>query len=255
MASYKVAYYCVSNIGRARKINQDNFIADGIYLKNHEPEIQTIAGSFNGKTPCLLGIFDGMGGEEQGEAASLIASECASRVKIGEDPVSSLLRLCEEANQRICDYARENGVGSMGTTGAMLAFTKDQITLCNIGDSRIFRFADGALVQISVDHTAPYNYGGKPPLSQNLGIPPEEMRIEPYVAQGQYNNGDIFLICSDGLTDMVSEEDIIAILKEYSLDRAIAKLLNAALENGGRDNVTIILCKVKKKGGFFGLFG
>lgn len=256
MKKYKVKYYCVSNIGKYRKINQDNFIADGEYLRHHEaymPEV--LLGEFDGGIPLLVGIFDGMGGEECGEVASLIASECAAKLTVGTDRVETLLSFCEEANRRICEYAKDNQVESMGTTGAMLLFSDQDITLCNIGDSRIFRLAGEELSQISVDHTAPYLVGGKPPLSQNLGIPPEEMRIEPYVAKGQYQDGDLYLICSDGLTDMVSNEEITRVLLEYDTGPAVDELLRMALENGGKDNVTIILCKVKRKrGGLFGLF-
>lgn len=248
MAVYKVAYYCLSDIGKARQINQDNFIADGAYLRNHDAHMPApLSGEFDGKTPLLLGIFDGMGGEESGETASLIASECAAKADLSDDPIEGLLNLCQNANYHICEFARENGISSMGTTGAMLAFTKDGIALCNIGDSRIFRLAEGQLTQISVDHTAPFSVGGKPPLSQNLGIPPEELRIEPYVARGQYQNGDIFLICSDGLTDMVSTEEITDILSGTDFDMAVKRLVDTAIKNGGRDNVTVIVCRVKKK--------
>ncbi|HAG69002.1 MAG: protein phosphatase 2C domain-containing protein [Lachnospiraceae bacterium] len=255
MAKFNVEYYCVSNIGKIRKINQDNFIAGGVYLRNHEASMpESLHGGYKGGEPLLVGVFDGMGGEECGETASLLASETAAEVTDWRDPIESLLSLCEKANEKICRFARENSIESMGTTGAMLVFDDTGITLCNIGDSRIFRFASGELVQISVDHTAPYNFGGKPPLSQNLGIPPEEMRIEPYVAKGNYQDGDIYLISSDGLTDMVTESGIARILSENDLAGAEDKLLQTALENGGRDNVTIILCEVKKRK-LFGLFG
>ena len=106
-----------------------------------------------------------------------------------------------------------------------------------------------------MDHTAPFTFGGKPPLSQNLGIPPDELKIEPYVAKGQYYDGDVYLICSDGLTDMVSEEEIADTLSGRGILEAQKRLLNAALDNGGKDNITIILCKVRKKrGGLLGLF-
>ncbi|MCR5735253.1 MAG: protein phosphatase 2C domain-containing protein [Lachnospiraceae bacterium] len=259
MAVYEVSYCLVSDIGKIRKINQDNFICNGIYLRNHEGKMDDpITGVYDGKGDLLIGVFDGMGGEEHGEMASLLASETAAVTERAEDedPVDMLLGLCDRANEKIYKYAAENNIESMGTTGALLYFAKDGITLCNIGDSRIFRFVDGVLKQISFDHVAPYKVGGKPPLSQNLGIPPEEMQIDPYVATGEYQDGDIYLICSDGLTDMVDEEEISRIISAYSIKDAVPKLLRTALENGGKDNTTVILCRVKKKKtGLFGLFG
>ena len=125
--------------------------------------------------------------------------------------------------------------------------------LCNIGDSKAFHFDGEKLEQISVDHCAATFYGEKPPLSQNLGIPPAEMMIEPHYARGYYHAGDIYLLCSDGLTDMVSIEEIAKILTETAaggntdVSNAAEKLLQKALDNGGRDNITIILCRVKKR--------
>jgi protein phosphatase len=135
----------------------------------------------------------------------------------------------------------------MGTTAAILLFSEKKIILCNIGDSKVFRISNRRIKQLSVDHIAAAAYGVKPPLSQHLGIPPAEMIIEPYLAQGKYNNRDVYLICSDGLTDMVMEEKILQIISELPFDEASNKLLEQALRNGGKDNITIILCKIEQK--------
>ena len=138
----------------------------------------------------------------------------------------------------------------MGTTAAILKFAKDRIYLCNIGDSKIFRFSKGTLQQLSFDHVCPSESQEKPPLSQNLGIPESETVISPYIATADYQVGDLYLICSDGLTDMVtlSEiEDLFISEKEHAAE----PLLRLALENGGRDNITLILLHVKKKKLFF----
>jgi protein phosphatase len=161
--------------------------------------------------------------------------------------VDELLGFCKEANNKICQYGIENDVESMGTTAALLAFTKNEIFLCNIGDSKIFRFADEKLEQISVDHYIKTAYGKKPPLSQNLGIPESELAIAPYFAKGHYNDGDIYLLCSDGLTDMVTVTEIRQILIESTFEDIATKLLKKALQNGGKDNITIIVCKVKRE--------
>ena len=153
------------------------------------------------------------------------------------------------ANREICGYAEKNGVFSMGTTAAMLAFTEAGITLCNIGDSRVFRYSGGDLRQISRDHIAGAPYGRKPPLSQNLGIPADELILEPYLARGSYRCGDVYLICSDGLTDMVSEESIAGVLGSVPAEEAAGVLAQMALDNGGRDNVTVIVCGVGKAPG------
>ena len=245
---YEIVYSCISHIGNVRKVNQDNFICNGTYMKTNDSEIAfPLGGTVISKSPTLFGIFDGMGGEECGEIASYIAAKEASTIPIKKDGVLTLTDYCKQANTKICEYAENNAVSAMGTTAAMLLCSKDEITLCNIGDSKVFRFADGELEQISKDHVVISAFGTKPPLSQNLGIPPEQLLIEPYLSQGRYKNGDKYLICSDGLTDMLSLEEIKELLDSQSVEDITENLVNKALDNGGKDNVTVILLEIKQK--------
>lgn len=249
--NYNILYSCISNIGNVRSINQDNIICDGLYIKTNDDCIKfPLCGVKSSKSPSVFGIFDGMGGEERGEVASYIAAKNAAVLEIGKDAIAALSQFCNKTNIDICNYASENEMSAMGTTAAMLAFTDKGITLCNIGDSRIFLFCDGVLEQISKDHVTAAAFGMKPPLSQNLGIPPTELIINPYFAQGSYNDGDIYLICSDGLTDMVTTKEIAEILASKPIGEACTQLLGKALANGGRDNTTIILCKIERETGW-----
>lgn len=249
-------YFCSSDIGKCRRINQDNFICDGRFLDENDKMYEyPLTGILSPDTSSMIGVFDGMGGEECGEIASFIAAKCAAGTVIGDDPVEDLLKYCKDANAGICEYAAKNDVGSMGTTAALLVFARSEIALCNIGDSKIFRFADGKLKQLSTDHYAAAPYGQKPPLSQCLGIPETEISIDPYVARGAYNDGDIYIICSDGLTDMVSADDMARIIREAETDSIVNDLLAKALENGGKDNITVIVCCVQReKRGFLSRF-
>ena len=191
-----------------------------------------------------------MGGEECGEIASYIVSKAASNIEIGKDVIADLHQFCHKANEDICDYAATHGISAMGTTVAMLVFTAREVSLCNIGDSKIFRLCNGTLEQISMDHITIAAYGRKPSLYQNLGIPTNELEIDPYFAKGRYNDGDVYLICSDGLTDMVSADEITEVLVSQSIEKAILRLLDKALTNGGKDNITIILCKIESRFGW-----
>ncbi len=273
--SYTIPYTCISHIGRCRQTNQDNFICDGTYRDvdfkpgrdnvsssesqtcNFSTEPCAIIGCLTSDAPSLLGVFDGMGGEECGEEAALLAAKKAAGTALGKEREESLLEFCRQANAGICCYADRNGVQNMGTTAAMLAFDPEGISLCNIGDSKIFVSTEEGMRQISEDHLSIAPYGYKAPLSQYLGIPPIEMQIEPYTASRHFHRGDVYLICSDGLTDMVTEEEIAEILEsvrdfcedrvklvEEALSEAAQQLLARALENGGKDNITIILCQI-----------
>ncbi len=246
MKRYKIHYGCISHIGHVRNINQDNFICDGQYMENDSAPMKfPLHGTKSPADMPVFGIFDGMGGEECGEIASYIAAKNASDIIIGKNATADLSQFCYKANGDICDYAAANDISSMGTTAAILAFTDKEIALCNVGDSKVFRLHNGLLEQISKDHIVFSAFGSKPPLSQNLGIPPNELLIEPYLAKGIYHDGDIYLICSDGLTDMVAVDGILEILTSKSIEEAIMLLLEKALKNGGKDNTTIILCKVE----------
>lgn len=245
---YNISYWCICHIGNVRNINQDNFICDGQYMEINDEQIDfPLSGIKSSRDFSLFGIFDGMGGEECGEIASYIASQNAFDIKIGKDAIADLSRFCHKTNDDICDYAALNDVSAMGTTAAILVFTDREVVLCNIGDSKIFRLCDGKLEQISKDHVAVSVFGMRPSLSQNLGIPPNELVIEPYLARGAYNDGDIYLICSDGLTDMVSTNEITKMLISKPIEEVAILLLDKALANGGKDNITIILCKIERQ--------
>lgn len=243
-----INYWCATDVGRIRSDNEDNLYCDGVFLSNAQAtQGYKSCGSLKNDTPRLFAIFDGMGGEACGEVASFIGASTAANADItNTDGVYALRKICYDANKKICEYASENSIRSMGSTAAMLLFGKKNITLCNIGDSKVFWIADGQIEQISVDHVIELGENKKAPLLQCLGIPPEEMIIDPYVSLGEYEDGDRFIICSDGLTDMVADTEIADIVENNAADPAVA-LVDKALKNGGHDNVTVIVIQINKK--------
>lgn len=246
--SYKINYYCASKIGNCRRTNQDNFICDRVYLDCYNMGTEkTICGTFDSKNTSVFGVFDGMGGEEQGEMAAYIAAKKLADFVFDKEPEQGFVEYSRLANKEICTYIEQHSLTSMGTTSAILSFSKAKIYLCNIGDSKIFRFSDGVLRQISYDHVSVSAYGTKPPLSQNLGIPENELIISPYISSCDYRNNDIYLICSDGLTDMVSVADIEQTLKNTAENKTADVLVQKALNIGGKDNITLILLCVRRR--------
>lgn len=247
-----IHYYYTSNIGRCRKTNQDNFYCNGASMPaDNNGTDGVLAGSVNPSQAPVFAIYDGMGGEEAGEMAAWLATEEMKQFSFKKGMEQGFFDFCYGANRRICAYTAANGISSMGTTAAMMRFTKSDSGLCNIGDSKIFLLSEGTLSQLSYDHIGIPIFGRKPPLTQNLGIPEDEIMIEPYVAVGNFNVGDIYLLCSDGLTDMVTVSRIEEILNTMQGRAAAEQLLKEALENGGKDNVTFILLYVAKKPGVF----
>ena len=230
-----IKYYAISDCGKVRKDNQDRFL-----LPDNKKQENTVRCQET-DTSATLAVFDGMGGESSGEMAAMIAQK-VSEVVLEKYPECNLKKLIIEINTQICKYMSENEIKSMGTTAVILRIKDDLVEVCNVGDSRAYRIANNHIEQLSKDHAM--EIGSKRVLTQNLGIPESEMVIEPYYTCGKVVDSDAFLLCSDGLTDMVNDEQILNIVNNCEFEQAGELLLNEAMKNGGRDNTTIVLCKV-----------
>ena len=204
----------------------------------------------------LFAVYDGVGGAKYGDKASFCA---ASETKIFIDNLrkdeydseeSMLNALCIYLNAKVYEMSL-NYEGSMsGTTFAALYFDNDRVWSCNVGDSRCYRLRNGVLEMLSMDHDEDMFSANKVKrkrkarLIQCLGMNPKEGLIEPFITSDERKEGDVFLICSDGLTDMVAEPDIAEILRKDDKTQTVAsELIEMALTNGGKDNVTAIVCR------------
>lgn len=249
----------ITDIGKIRKNNEDNFFVNDFFISY----AQANSGASYQKEldePFIAGISDGMGGESCGEEASFItaSSFCECFRNFQNTLSDGYIKECiKEINQSICLQKPKSG-----TTLAMIYVYGKKITAVSIGDSRIYIYSKGQLKQISKDHTlaqmqidaglitpeqareSKLRYG----LTQFLGIPPEEMSLEPdFNVLDDINSEDIILVCSDGLTDMVDDKPIENILSENtSVKNKTEKLINMALNNGGKDNVTVMTIQYKE---------
>lgn len=249
---YQLSAACGCTVGRVRPNNEDNFYFAG---KDLYQDNRGMNGQLSLKLPLTdrqcFAVFDGMGGEAYGEAASFQAAEVlkkhiAMNAAFGEAPRDFLNSVCRKMNQAVCQKAQELCVNTMGSTAAVLLFVPDEVYVCNLGDSRIYRLRDNTLMQLSVDdlETVPPNVRRKPGLTQYLGIDPEEMILEPHIAKCELRPGDVYLICSDGITDMLSDIELCACLREYvSPKQNVENLIQSALKAGGRDNATAIVVR------------
>jgi protein phosphatase len=244
---------CACNIGKVRRNNEDNFFFDDKCLELDNQGLRnTACFSDTLKNGLCLAIFDGMGGENFGEVASFAAArQLQSATRSLRDYFVSerkyLLKLTTQLNNAIVEAKKELRTERCGSTMVALYFSTGYVYTCNVGDSRAYRLREGEFLQLSVDHieTRPETERKKAPLTQHLGIDPEDMQIEPYVAKGKICKGDTYLLCSDGLTDMLTNFEIsdIMLTGEDSED-CVRNLIQAALEHGGRDNITVIVCKI-----------
>lgn len=248
--AFAVEICSVSHRGKVRIKNEDNLCVGGEYLPMDHQSMEKILCL---KAPCgaggLAAVFDGMGGECAGELASYTAAKTLAGFGTADEySTENLTKAVRCLNEAVCGARYKRRLPQIGTTVTMIAFQHDKVWLTNLGDSPAFRLSRGKLCRVSCPHTnekflKEQGIDKKPGLTQFLGIDEEEFLIEPYVAEFEPKIGDIYLLCSDGLTDMVSLTEIKNILASGKDAKAMTeKLLDTALKNGGRDNITVILC-------------
>lgn len=264
-AKLKTSAALVCSIGCVRKNNEDNFyfMGDVMTLSNIN-EGAHIVQQYTDATQ-LYAVMDGMGGQNSGERASCIAAELlmkrADRVMKAIPPTSMEEYACE-ASRIIYEDGVAQGMtkANQGTTLAMLLFKEGVAHVGNVGDSRVFLLREGKLHQLSKDHSPVYAlyFSGQITelqmrthpknniIDQYLGMNPAKMPMEyMYYASEELCAGDRFMLCSDGLTDLVPQEHIQLYLAEARTpDEAACKLVKTALERGGKDNTTCMVVDV-----------
>src|SRR3954452_9691456 len=234
-------FFADSDTGRARRANEDAFFA-------HAP---------------VFAVADGMGGAQAGEVASRTVVDRLRRgLPDGGSPEERLAALATEANDLIHRKAAEDEQrAGMGTTLTAAYVDEDAVSFGHVGDSRAYLFRDDKLQQLTNDHSLVGEMVRRGKLSpEQAEDHPQRSTItralgpEPVVEVDHMTtyarDGDVFLICSDGLTSMVGDEDIERILRDSPDLRAAGHaLIDAANEAGGRDNITVILFRVEEVGG------
>ena len=218
----------------------------------------------------IVGIADGMGGHRAGEVASRMAADllltglaqAADRFRPHAQPsgpAQAVTECIKRANRTIFEAGRADPrYRGMGTTLALAVFYDDEVTLAHVGDSRIYRVRDGELTLLTRDDSLLRD-------QVDLGvISAEEARhshnrslvtralgvyetVAPHVQQEAARPGDIYLVCSDGLNDLVEDADIELIVTELDANLPLAAqvLVQAAKDNGGLDNVSVALARVQ----------
>lgn len=241
--------FSVSDVGKKRQINQDY-----IYC-SVEPV---------GNLPNLLLLADGMGGHKAGDYASKYTIDTIKQeVNVSPDtnPVHIFAEAIEYANTHLYEKSITNEqFHGMGTTLVAATCIEDKLSVANVGDSRLYLVRQNKMVQVTKDHS----YVAE--LVQKGGIDKEAAKNHPkknYItrAVGAFDKtnadffyvetkpGDVILICSDGLTNMLEDEEILSVIyQEKDLKTACHKLVQAANDKGGLDNVSVILAKIREAG-------
>ena len=249
-----------SETGYIRTNNEDNFFCNGIYMTPSECDRPFFMSGI-AEMPCIFAVFDGMGGHDCGELASLTAvetlSEHAEKIRSGScDDVDAFVR---DADRRLLTLMDERGIRT-GTTFAMCVLGKNFFTAYNLGDSRIYSVKNGFLTRINDDHTVAEEMvraGRLNPkyaddsrysniLTRFLGMNEDELASKPDVyALLDYEENRWVLLCTDGLNKMLKHKDMNEIMKgAETVDDAVNGLVDEALKRGGKDNVTCIVIEL-----------
>ena len=255
--SWTIEAVCGCNTGKIRRNNEDNFFVDGKCLNVENDGLKAPAYTeIPVKGGVMVAVFDGMGGENFGEIASYTAAQCMQQLQQEKktltdriSPSKYLSRAVLRLNDAIVCAKRELCTSRMGTTMVGVYFYNCSAYVVNIGDSRAYLMREGELRQLSEDHVEHWPDRGrkKAPLTQHLGVDPDEMTIEPFIVKTDLHKGDRYLLCSDGLTDMLSDDEIAYFMRTLEdIETCVNCLVQAALNRGGRDNITVIVCKAAK---------
>jgi protein phosphatase len=251
----KIRYAVASDMGRVRKNNEDAFMAN--------------------PTLGIFAVADGMGGHASGEVASRIAVESIqdSLARVGREkdapltedstavlssPANILVNGFRLANQRIYKSSLEKEeYKGMGTTLVAVYLSGSSAIVAHVGDSRLYQIRGQAIEQVTADHSLvweQYRQGliTKAALSSSpyknivtraLGLEPTvDVEVQELVTQP----GDSLILCSDGLSDLVLDEEMLTVSNEVSgdLDRACSELTRLANQRGGKDNITVLLMQI-----------
>lgn len=229
-----ICVFALTDVGKVRAVNQDALVVDEASL--------------------LYGVADGMGGHNGGETASAGARD--GLIAALKEKAPSLDALREGITQINADLfkqqAEDEKLSGMGTTLSVIWMSEHFVYLGHVGDSRVYRFREGKLEQMTDDHSlvgelmrAGYltpeeaeNHPNKNVILRAVGT---EEGIDVDLAVEERKKGDLWLICSDGLHGMVADKKMEAILGVNTPDVAAKILMEAALQAGGRDNISVVL--------------
>jgi protein phosphatase len=228
-----------SDLGRQRQGNEDNFFV---------------------RAPLFV-VADGMGGAQAGEVASEIAVRSFDEDLPNGSRAEALVRVIEDANKRIHERSRsDESLHGMGTTTTAAYVDEDEVVIAHVGDSRAYLWRGGELIRLTKDHSLVGELVARGKLTEEQAeqhpqrsvitraLGPEadvQVDIDIFPAKA----GDLFLLCSDGLTSMVHEPKLGPLFEEAeSIDALGKRLIDAANAAGGRDNITVILFRLEEVG-------
>ncbi len=226
----------VTDPGRTRRHNEDAYVIE----------------------PPLFAIADGMGGAQAGEVASRLATAALKEAGANCGGERRIADLIQEANRRVYDRSSSDpNTSGMGTTITVALVEDDRVSFGHVGDSRAYLIRNARMEQLTEDHSLvnellktgklsreeAETHPQRSVITRALGTDPD-VDVDTFSVQAE--TGDLFLLCSDGLTDMVPEDSILEVVERHreDIDGALRALVKAANRGGGQDNITVVAFEI-----------
>ena len=239
-----IAVSGLSHVGLVRDSNEDSLVVGSWTLCGAQTgNPQTLA--FPVGAPVVVAVADGLGGHPAGDVASSLVVRLLARAGQslrGEEAIRQVLQECNQAvHAAAADSPR---LMTMGTTVAGVVVTEEQVLAFNVGDSSVYRVVPDGVEQVSVDDRPSDGVLSRHTVLQALGGSREYTAVEPHVTGSPLSADDRYLVCSDGLSDVVTTDEIARILHEHEDGPAAFELWKAAIEGGGPDNITLAVIRL-----------
>ena len=278
--AFSIECFAITHIGNHRKNNEDNLYTGELILPDEQSSMSQTTNkaisksiAVDGAQNRIFAVSDGMGGHEFGEVASFFAVNALSEFENGHKQpscrkkkdkfayIQAFQEMINQTNRKINEFAiSENAAENMGATlSGVIAFA-DEIAPFNIGDSSTFIFEKNTLRKLTADDNEKSMLDGEEPrkleaggkrLTKYFGLPESNGVLTATISKPvPLKPGQTYIISTDGLTDSLSHNEISKILAENadSVENAVNSLMETALsaDNGGRDNITIVMLKINK---------
>ena len=240
----KIAANCIR--GNKRRSNEDMVLVGEFFLRDGSIDF-----SLDDPELFFALVSDGMGGHDHGEMASeFLLRRIREEIQPGTDVGTAFQSCIRSVNAEMeCISSDMSMKRHMGCTLSGLIWQKNVVWVVNAGDSRTYRFRNGELLQLTEDHNfrrrSGYNFGPDRSKLVNCIGAGASAEVDIRDISGDVQSGDVFLVCTDGLYEMLSEQDIFNVISE-NLDSAasVARLTETAEAAGGRDNISLVVVKV-----------
>lgn len=252
----KISYAGYTHRGNHKVNNEDNFYLEGVIK---EESAGTLLVSGKCRDAAVFAVSDGIGGEAAGEKAAFL-----SMSYLKETVLDGSLRMTDEyvndMNLWLCRQQQHHRISNMGCTLVLVKLYGNKMDFMNLGDSRLYLMHENRLLRLSEDHTE-YEYlkqydmlpknaaaleHSKHTLLQHLGVDSGEMLLAPQIGKTELWPKDKLLLCSDGISDMLEDREILSVLQSHaSPEKACIALVNRAMEYGRTDNLTAVAVSIE----------